>query len=98
MVANSCIMRRNIAQGSFVLTGNGGMAQLPSYNLDLPYSVITPRAVNISVTNYKATTETWKVGASITEATGLVKTSDGRLVLTANTGDKYMSVDNLSCI
>jgi len=83
VVATSCLATRNIAQGRFVVTGQGGLPETPNNKLELPYSVVPvstvigmkPESVNT------ASVTTWKLGDNLQEATQLVASKDGHLLL-----------------
>jgi large exoprotein involved in heme utilization and adhesion len=110
VVAGSCIARRNAQQGSFVVTGVGG---LPSNPLDdkIPGRFETRGVRSLNETQQTSdrrqppipnpqlpTPTTWKLGDPIQEAQGLITTSDGRMILAANLGKGAIGISqNLIC-
>lgn len=83
VVATSCLASRNTTQGKFVVTGNGGLPENPNNDLLSLYSIIPVQPTNPNRANTpKPVISSWKVGNPITEATQLVATTDGRLILT----------------
>lgn len=98
VISTSCLARQNSTQGTFLVTGNGGLPKAPSHDFDMLYSVAQVRGINIAVAeNYHVITQpTWKIGDKVQEATQLVITSDGRLLLTAN-NKKLDSAQSLVC-
>ncbi|RUT04441.1 hypothetical protein DSM106972_046690 [Dulcicalothrix desertica PCC 7102] len=99
VIASSCFANRNTQQASFVTTGNGGLPQAPSNDNELAFGLIQVRPVNSPVQNTQNTqvNSNWKHGDNIQEATQLVKTSDGRLVLANNLGSYLASTSDLVC-
>jgi large exoprotein involved in heme utilization and adhesion len=104
VVAGSCLARRNAEQGSFVVTGTGG---LPGTPLDdkIPgrFEVGQVRSLDSTSQNTSSsqsptpnsqppTSTTWKLGDPIQEAQGLVTTRDGRMFLAANLGTEAIDV------
>ncbi|BAZ16230.1 hypothetical protein NIES4071_81050 [Calothrix sp. NIES-4071] len=84
-IATSCLARNNAIQGRFVVTGSGGLPNTPSNHVDLDYSILSVSPVNITAAkNIQNTQVTWKLGDKIQEATQLVTTSSGRLLLSTN--------------
>ncbi|RUT09927.1 hypothetical protein DSM106972_004220 [Dulcicalothrix desertica PCC 7102] len=85
IVSSSCLANRNQQQGRFVVSGNGGIAENPN-DSDLPYQLIQvestiPFANSSSVVPTISTNSKWKVGDPITEATLLVRTTSGKVLL-----------------
>ncbi|WP_158632895.1 filamentous hemagglutinin N-terminal domain-containing protein [Dulcicalothrix desertica] len=99
-VASSCLVNRNAAQSRFVVTGNGGLPQTPD-NQEVQYTLTKPQAINTintvltKNTNFTIRTSSWKLGDKINEATQLVKTSDGRILLN-NTSNYDVNTVQLS--
>lgn len=98
VISTSCLARQNSIQGTFVVTGNGGLPKAPSHDLDMLYSVAEVRGINIAVAknSHIITQPTWKIGDQVQEATQLVITHNGRLLLTA-TNTKLDSAQSLVC-
>jgi filamentous hemagglutinin family protein len=98
VIASSCLTSRNTQQTSFVTTGNGGLPQAPNNEIELAYGVIQIRPVQTSGQSIQNTqvNRNWKQGNQIQEATQLVKTSDGRLVL-ATINSKLLSTNDMVC-
>ncbi len=100
VLTSNCLTRRNSKQGTFVVTGNGGLPETPDHSL-IPYDVIQVRAVHEgrSIGNRKlppAIANSWHSGDLIQEATGLAFTSDGKATLVANP-NQALSPDSLIC-
>jgi len=57
VVASSCIADRNVAQGQFVVTGNGGLAENPDNNLAIPLSLVQVSSLKNSQTNPSPTAQ-----------------------------------------
>lgn len=102
MIASSCIARSNDNQGSFVVTGSGGLQTNPNSDVTLPYSPQTAHAINNVATqpptqHNSKTYLAWSRGAEIKEATQLIKTQDGRLILAAYPNQQITNTQNLTC-
>jgi len=85
LIAGSCIARRNQTQGSFVVTGNGGLPTSPYDAIRSSYSAAgiqlldgSPVARSIPPVSKKLN---WQMGQPIQEAQGMTVTPDGRIVL-----------------
>jgi filamentous hemagglutinin family protein len=101
IVASSCLNNRNQQQGSFVVSGSGGIAENPS-NYDLPYQLIqvastAPVSSNPSVLSTTLINSKWKVGDPIKEATLLVRTASGKVLLQPASAISNISLQNLIC-
>ncbi len=101
-IATSCLVNRNIASSKFVITGNGGLPNTPS-NSDIQYQVAPIRAVvlNNNIPSGQKNTlnsdGSWKLGDPIEEASQLVVSKDGRLLLKAINNDAYRTSQNITC-
>ncbi len=100
VLASNCLTRRNSQQGTFVITGNGGLPETPDSRL-LPYDVLQSRSVNVGrlIRNkepQQAIAHTWHFGDSIQEATGFTFTPDGKVILFAN-ANHVSNPDSLIC-
>lgn len=83
-------------QSRFVVTGNGGLPQTPD-NQEIQYSLTKPQAViSIKYSQTSTAKPEWKLGDKVQEATQLVKTSDGCLIL-ASSNTNPTSSQNLTC-
>jgi filamentous hemagglutinin family protein len=87
IVAGSCISRRNTQSGSFVVTGQGGLARTPyDARINSPYELLEVEPIP-APTQEKPRSNTptpaigWQPGQPIQEAEGLVKLADGRIML-----------------
>ncbi|NEQ34606.1 MAG: S-layer family protein, partial [Leptolyngbya sp. SIO4C5] len=76
VLAGSCISRAGDEQGSFVVTGGGGLPVRPSDNLPSTYSTGDVQALPNTPQSAQ-----WQPGDNIVEPTGVFELSDGRLVL-----------------
>jgi filamentous hemagglutinin family protein len=85
VVAGSCLARRNVEQGSFTVTGTGGLPRTPYEAISGRYAVtgIQPiqRSGNVSNGATVVDTAPWKPGDPIQEAQGMIVTVDGRTVV-----------------
>lgn len=99
VMASSCLAHNNSLQGTFVVTGSGGLQKTPSDDLELPFSISQIRPVNLPIANIplsKKSHPTWKLGDQIQEATQLSITTDGRLLLDTPSR-KQASSETLTC-
>ncbi len=99
VIASSCLTRRNSQQARFVVTGNGGLSESPD-NILIPYEVAPIRNLyplqsrgnsQLETTNYL------RSNSSVQEATGFSFTSDGQVLLVANS-NQLEPLQNLICI
>ncbi len=102
VVATSCLATRNVAQGRFVITGQGGLSETPNGKLELPYSVISVHSLishsaNQPKKSVSISPGTWKVGDQVSEATQLSATADGKLLLSASPTVKIANPQSLTC-
>ncbi len=107
VVANSCITRRNSQQGSFVITGTGGLPPTPyDTSISEPFAILEaqPLAPALSTRHPQPVTldsppaTSWKLGDPIQEAQGMVATPDGRVIIgTAGELAKLTAADKLIC-
>jgi len=79
----SCITRQNEQQGSFVVTGTGGMPVNPNDPLRGQYGASQVRSLGENITTLPTQTPTpqWQPGQSVTEAAGIIVTPTGEIVL-----------------
>ena len=83
LIANSCIIRSNEQNGTFLITGSGGLPQNPS---DAPLSSYSTGSIRyIPSKSEKSPTSTntrpWKIGDPVVEPQGVYKLPNGQLVL-----------------
>ncbi len=107
VVANSCITRRNAQQGSFVVTGTGGLPPTPyDTTISEPFAILAvqPLASTLSTRHPQPATlnpppaTSWKLGDPIQEAQGMVATSDGKVIIgTASELATLAAADKLIC-
>lgn len=92
VVSSSCLASRNIEQGTFVVTANGGLPTTPKDNFDLAYEVVKIQAVNYGdkITSPQPNSRAWKIGDPIMEAKSL-QVINGRVILTATNSDEQLS-------
>lgn len=85
-IAGSCLARRNVEQGSFVVTGTGGLPDNPYNAIRGRYSMAGVQGLT-SPTQQQASSPTslplnhWKLGDPIQEAQGMTVTKDGHLIV-----------------
>jgi len=85
-IAGSCLARRNTQQGSFTVTGTGGLPPTPNNTFSSQYRLRGVQSVgegNVSQNQVQptATISNWQIGDPVIEAQGLMATADGRIVL-----------------
>ncbi len=83
LIANSCIARRNQQNGSFFVTGSGGLPARPS-DAPLPsYSTGDVQPVPNEVQSTKLPTQKrrWQIGDPVIEPSGVYELPNGKLVL-----------------
>jgi len=105
VVASSCIADRNVAQGQFVVTGNGGLAETPDNNLAIPLSLMQVSSVKNSQTNPSPTEQNnqgltvrlWRLGDSIQEANQFITTADGKQFLITQMENLSVNPQKLIC-
>jgi filamentous hemagglutinin family protein len=94
LVAGSCIARRNQEQGTFVVTGTGGLPTSPYEAIERRYQVAQVQALPGAVATRPPVFEPtgWKRGDPIQEAQGMMKTTDGRILI--GTTEQMVAVAN----
>ncbi|MBD2207861.1 filamentous hemagglutinin N-terminal domain-containing protein [Calothrix sp. FACHB-1219] len=82
LIANSCIARRNQQQnGSFFITGSGGVAVRPG-DAPLPsYSTGDVQPIPAESTTLPTQKRPWQIGDRVIEPTGVYELPNGKLVL-----------------
>ncbi len=87
VVAGSCLARRNVEQGKFIITGTGGLPINPFDAIPGRYVLISlsplRERVNTKTSPSPSSSAPWKIGDAIVEATSIVRTVDGRILLAA---------------
>lgn len=82
IIANSCIVRSNEENGTFLITGSGGLPINPS---DAPlsnYSTGSIRSISSNPDKSPASNpRSWKIGDPVVEPQGVYKLPNGQLVL-----------------
>ncbi|MBO1051933.1 MAG: filamentous hemagglutinin N-terminal domain-containing protein [Dolichospermum sp. DET73] len=79
IIANSCIVRKSKKQGTFNITGSGGLPTRPGDASVSPFP--TGEVRNIPSSPISNTTRDWKRGDPIVEPTGVYQLPSGELVL-----------------
>ncbi|MEQ8466485.1 two-partner secretion domain-containing protein [Coleofasciculus sp. E1-EBD-02] len=107
VIADSCLTHRNKEQGSFIVTGTGGLPNNPYDPLQGNYSVTQVQGISgdagqqataPTVNSPSSTPSFWKPGDPIQEAQGMMVTSDGRVVVgTAPELVAIANADDLIC-
>jgi len=107
VIADSCLTHRNKEQGSFIVTGTGGLPNNPYDPLQGNYSVTQVQGITGDagqqatapmVNPQSSTPSFWKPGDPIQEAQGMMVTSDGRVVVgTAPELVAIANADDLIC-
>jgi len=86
-IANSCLAYRNTQQGSFSVTGTGGLPRTPNNSFSSQYRLrgvesVSEGTVGDSNTPVQsAANPSWELGDPVIEAQGLMATADGRILL-----------------
>ncbi|WP_414621573.1 filamentous hemagglutinin N-terminal domain-containing protein [Calothrix sp. CCY 0018] len=82
LIANSCIARRNQQQnGSFFITGSGGLPARPG-DASLPsYSTGDVQPIPAESTTLPTQTRPWQIGDPVIEPSGVYELPNGKLVL-----------------
>jgi filamentous hemagglutinin family protein len=92
-IASSCFARRNVEQGSFTVTGTGGLPTTPYDALRGRYAVTQVQALPNSARQQTSSptpnppsppAQSWKLGDPIQEAQGMSVTPDGRIIVGTN--------------
>ena len=88
IIANSCVVRNDQQNGTFLITGSGGLPINPS---DAPLSSYSTGSIRSIPSNSEkspaSTTRTnWKIGDSVVEPQGVYKLPNGQLVLSRECG------------
>ena len=82
IIANSCIVRSNEQNGTFLITGSGGLPQNPS---DAPLSSYSTGSIRSIPSNSEkspaSNRQSWKIGDPVVEPQGVYKLPNGQLVL-----------------
>jgi filamentous hemagglutinin family protein len=90
VIAGSCLARRNTGQGSFTVTGTGGLPRHPYDAIRGEYKVsdvqglplqAQQQASSLSPNPQAPMPKPWKLGDPIQEAQGMTVTADGRILV-----------------
>ncbi|MGB3653914.1 MAG: hypothetical protein WBA41_22250, partial [Rivularia sp. (in: cyanobacteria)] len=83
IIANSCVVRSNQQNGTFLITGSGGLPINPSDAPLSSYSTGSIRSIpsNPEKSPASSTSPNWKIGDSVVEPQGVYKLPNGQLVL-----------------
>ncbi len=86
-IANSCLTNRNQQRGKFTVTGLDSLPVTPYTNYDIWYA-LPPQSTNTTSQQQPSTllpvttqSKPWKIGDPIVEAQGIVRTPDGKIIL-----------------
>jgi len=87
VMKNSCFARRNKKQARFVVTGNGGLPESPGDSV-MPMPLFSAEGLDEELepqsppqSSPSPADDDWQVGDPVVEATGIIKTKDGRTLL-----------------
>jgi len=83
VIANSCLAQRNRRQDRFVITGSGGLPESPEDSV-MPIPLFSAQGLEQSLPperTQQSITPGWQIGDPVVEATGIIKTKDGRTLL-----------------
>ncbi len=78
LLANSCIVRRGQPNGSFFITGSGGLPQRPG---DAPISPFPTGTIRTIANTNSSEARPWKIGDPIVEPQGIYRLANGKLVM-----------------
>ncbi|HEY9874714.1 MAG TPA: hypothetical protein V6D12_14845, partial [Candidatus Obscuribacterales bacterium] len=97
-----CLERRNVKQGSFTVTGTGGLPRTPYDAISdrYPLAQVQPLAATSSPSTGGGTvgeTPSWKSGYPIVEAQRIVHTADGRILLAASPSEAIALTNDVVC-
>lgn len=91
VAAGSCLARRAVGSGSFIVTGSGGLARTPydgivgGYYSTTTVEPLAGEGAGVGRSNQPSDAApaptTWRTGEPIQEAQGIIKTADGRTQL-----------------
>ncbi|NEP14325.1 MAG: filamentous hemagglutinin N-terminal domain-containing protein [Symploca sp. SIO2C1] len=89
-IADSCLSHSNLEQGSFTVTGTGGLPPTPDNAFSSQYRLngvkpIRERTGTVGSSNtlvqHSTTIPSWQLGDPVIEAQGMIATADGRILL-----------------
>ncbi|MUG96797.1 filamentous hemagglutinin N-terminal domain-containing protein [Scytonema sp. UIC 10036] len=81
LIANSCIARSSRNDGTFTITGSGGIPYHPGDLSASQYSTGTIRGVENTHTSSNSTHPLWQKGDPIIEPSGVYRLANGKLVM-----------------
>ena len=102
VIADSCLERRNVKQGSFTVTGTGGLPRTPYDAISdrYPLAQVQALAATSNHSTYGVTvaeTPSWKAGYPIVEAQRIVHTADGRILLAVSPSEAIALTKDVVC-
>ncbi len=104
VVAGSCLANRNRQQGTFVVTGTGGLVPTPYDPISGRYNVVTLQPLRDGLSRpgvwkpgNTSPSARWKIGDPIVEAQSIVVTPDGRTLLAASSAKGMTESSNMVC-
>jgi filamentous hemagglutinin family protein len=88
LIANSCIARTNRqVEGTFFITGSGGLPYRPGERGISQYTTGRPRRVSNTSLESNSTSRPWRKGDPIVEPSGVFRLPSGRVVLSRECSD-----------
>jgi large exoprotein involved in heme utilization and adhesion len=88
LIANSCIARTNRQlEGTFFITGTGGLPYRPGERGISQYTTGRPRRVSNTLAELNSTSRPWRKGDPIVEPSGVYRLPSGRVVLSRECSD-----------
>ncbi len=81
LIANSCIARSSRNDGTFIITGSGGIPEHPGDLSASKYPTGTVRGVENTHTFSNSTRQLWQKGDPIIEPSGVYRLANGKLVM-----------------
>jgi filamentous hemagglutinin family protein len=101
VIKGSCLARRNAQQGSFVVTGSGGLPINPysgTETWDEPENTTYQSSSSLNNSNpIEVTPKKWQPGDPIVEAQTLIVTADGRGLLRTRQQTEIANSESLVC-
>ena len=85
LVANSCVVRSNKRNGTFLITGKGGLPYRPGDAVASVYAAVDVKSVANNTSETKSARR-WKIGDPIVEPTGVYRLENGQRILSRECG------------
>jgi filamentous hemagglutinin family protein len=85
LVASTCVVRSNERNGSFIITGKGGLSYSPGNPVSSVYSAVEVQPVPNNTSSTKPNPR-WKIGQPIVEPSGIYRLANGRRILSRECG------------